>query len=44
VTRGQPIARAGATGEVDAPQLHFEVRHGRVPVDPVRLLREKGVS
>jgi len=41
VTRGQPIARAGATGEVDAPQLHFEVRRGRVPVDPVRLLPER---
>ncbi len=38
VTRGQPIARVGSTGEVDAPQLHFEVRRGRTPVDPLRLL------
>ncbi len=42
VRRGQPIARAGATGEVDAPQLHFEVRRGRVPVDPMLVLRERG--
>ena len=38
VRRGQPIARAGATGEVDQPQLHFEVRRGRTPVDPLRSL------
>ncbi len=42
VRRGQPIARAGATGEVDAPQLHFEVRRGRTPVDPLRLLPVRG--
>lgn len=42
VRRGQPIARAGATGEVDAPQLHFEVRRGRVPVDPMLVLRARG--
>lgn len=34
VTRGQEIARAGATGSVDQPQLHFEVRKGSSPVDP----------
>lgn len=38
VRAGQTIARAGATGEVDAPQLHFEVRRGRTPVDPARML------
>ena len=38
VTGGQPIATAGATGEVDTPQLHFEVRRGRKPVDPLGIL------
>lgn len=38
VRAGQLIAKAGATGEVDEPQLHFEVRRGRTPVDPLRLL------
>jgi len=42
VRAGQAIARAGATGEVDEPQLHFEVRRGRTPVDPVRLLPGRG--
>jgi murein DD-endopeptidase MepM/ murein hydrolase activator NlpD len=35
VRRGQVIAKAGRTGTVDQPQLHFELRHGAKPVDPV---------
>ncbi|MFC3711978.1 peptidoglycan DD-metalloendopeptidase family protein [Sphingoaurantiacus capsulatus] len=38
VKRGDLIARAGATGSVDEPQLHFEIRRGRTPVNPVPLL------
>jgi murein DD-endopeptidase MepM/ murein hydrolase activator NlpD len=34
VKRGQVIARAGQTGGVVAPQLHFEIRKGSTPVDP----------
>ncbi len=34
VTRGQVIAKVGATGTVDRPQLHFELRQGSKPVDP----------
>jgi murein DD-endopeptidase MepM/ murein hydrolase activator NlpD len=34
VKRGQTIARAGRTGGVDVPQLHFEIRKGSTPVDP----------
>ncbi len=34
VKRGQPIAKAGATGSVSKPQLHFEVRQDSKPVDP----------
>jgi murein DD-endopeptidase MepM/ murein hydrolase activator NlpD len=38
VKRGQVIANAGQTGNVDAPQLHFEVRKGPSPLDPMPLL------
>jgi murein DD-endopeptidase MepM/ murein hydrolase activator NlpD len=38
VRRGQVIGRAGQTGNVDQPQLHFEVRQGTTPVDPQRFL------
>jgi murein DD-endopeptidase MepM/ murein hydrolase activator NlpD len=38
VKRGQVIGKAGQTGNVDAPQLHFEVRKGPTPLDPMPLL------
>lgn len=38
VAKGEVIARAGATGAVSEPQVHFELRRGRAPVDPVRVL------
>ncbi|NJL07483.1 MAG: M23 family metallopeptidase [Methylacidiphilales bacterium] len=38
VRRGQNISRAGQSGSVTSPQLHFEVRRGSTPVDPVPLL------
>jgi murein DD-endopeptidase MepM/ murein hydrolase activator NlpD len=38
VKRGQPIARSGQTGNVTAPQLHFEIRKGASPLDPMRFL------
>lgn len=34
VKRGQVVARAGNSGQVDQPQLHFELRQGSKPVDP----------
>ena len=34
VERGQMIARAGDTGQAEQPQLHFEIRRNRQPVDP----------
>jgi murein DD-endopeptidase MepM/ murein hydrolase activator NlpD len=34
VKRGQVIAKAGATGNVTSPQLHFELRHNTEAVDP----------
>lgn len=34
VKRGQAIALSGDSGFADRPQLHFELRNGRTPVDP----------
>lgn len=34
VRRGQVIGRVGATGNVNAPQLHFEIRRGTRAVNP----------
>lgn len=38
VARGQVIARVGSTGNVSEPQLHFELRRGKKPVDPSEYL------
>jgi len=38
VRRGQVIAKSGQTGSVAAPQLHFEIRKGSNPVDPMQYL------
>lgn len=38
VQRGQIIAKAGQTGAVTQPQLHFELRKGSRPVDPTRYM------
>lgn len=35
VKRGQTIALSGATGFADRPEVHFEMRKGRTPVDPL---------
>lgn len=40
VRRGQVIAKAGKTGTVDQPQLHFELRQGAKPVDPLPQLEK----
>ena len=36
VRRGQIVAKAGQTGNVSSPQLHFEIRKGSTAVDPSR--------
>ncbi|WP_375460752.1 peptidoglycan DD-metalloendopeptidase family protein [uncultured Enterovirga sp.] len=38
VTRGQTIAKSGQSGNVTSPQLHFEIRKGSTPVDPMKYL------
>ena len=34
VAKGQVIGYAGQTGDVNSPQLHFEIRHDTQPVNP----------
>ncbi len=38
VKRGQEIAKAGATGSVNSPQLHVEIRRGTRALDPTDYL------
>ena len=38
VKRGQVIAKSGQSGNVNSPQLHFELRKGSTPVDPTAYL------
>lgn len=38
VRQGQTIARVGSSGNVDTPQLHFELRKGTKAVDPLKSL------
>jgi murein DD-endopeptidase MepM/ murein hydrolase activator NlpD len=38
VNRGDALGTVGQTGSVSRPQLHFELRKGATPVDPVPLL------
>ncbi|HUC61191.1 MAG TPA: LysM peptidoglycan-binding domain-containing M23 family metallopeptidase [Alphaproteobacteria bacterium] len=40
VQRGQEIAKAGSTGSVAFPQLHFEIRKGSHAVDPTKYLAQ----
>jgi len=38
VKRGQELALSGMTGDADRPKLHFEVRKGTSPVNPMTYL------
>ncbi|UAK22940.1 M23 family metallopeptidase [Sphingomonas nostoxanthinifaciens] len=38
VRRGQTLGKVGATGSAPEPELHFELRAGRKPVDPRTML------
>ena len=40
VKRGQPMAKAGKTGNAKEPQLHFEIRRGTKAVDPMTYLEK----
>ena len=38
VTVGQAIGSVGKSGRVKTPQLHFEIRKSRQPIDPRNLI------
>lgn len=44
VVQGETIALVGATGDVDRPQLHFEIRRGERAVDPKSYLARATAS
>jgi murein DD-endopeptidase MepM/ murein hydrolase activator NlpD len=44
VKQGDAVAIVGSTGNVDRPQLHFEVRQGERAVDPYRFLSRATAS
>jgi murein DD-endopeptidase MepM/ murein hydrolase activator NlpD len=44
VERGAVIAKAGQTGSVSSPQLHFEVRKGATALDPMKFMASTTAS
>jgi murein DD-endopeptidase MepM/ murein hydrolase activator NlpD len=40
IKRGQLLAKAGKSGQVDQPQVHFELRQGSKPVDPTPFMEK----
>jgi murein DD-endopeptidase MepM/ murein hydrolase activator NlpD len=39
IKSGEIIGLSGQTGNADSPPIHFEIRKGSTPVDPIQLLR-----
>jgi murein DD-endopeptidase MepM/ murein hydrolase activator NlpD len=43
VHAGELIARVGSAGDATGPHLHFEVRIGGAPINPLPFLRKRGL-
>jgi murein DD-endopeptidase MepM/ murein hydrolase activator NlpD len=39
VKLGQVVAKVGQSGNVQTPQVHFGIRDGKKPIDPVKKVR-----
>lgn len=44
VDAGSPVGLMGSTGRSTGPHLHFEIRRGSVPIDPLQVLGRPGYA
>lgn len=44
IARGQRVGAVGSTGTATGPHLHFEVKRGNAPIDPLALIRKTNAS
>ena len=42
VRKGEPIGTVGTSGQVESPQVYFQLRQDRIPIDPEPYLSSRG--